>query len=65
MTFTVEIAALLPWPGSNSVTVCAWLRFAPAPAFLVAHTAPTPWLALAGVFAQAQVYSRATAYTRN
>ena len=65
MTYVVEIAAILPWPGSDSVSVCAWLRFVPAPAFFVVHTASTPWRALEGVWREAQVYSRATAYARN
>ena len=65
VTFVVEIAAILPWPGSDSVSVCAWLRFVPGRPLLVVHTGSSTWRALWGVFAQAQAYSRATAYVRN
>lgn len=61
----IDIAALLVWPDGANVTVCAFFWFVPGHPMLVVHTGPSAWAALQGLWAQATVTSKVTAFTRN
>lgn len=61
----MDVRTLLVWPDGESVTACAFFWFIPGHPMLVVHTGPSAWAALQGLWAQAAVASKATAFARN